>query len=123
MRKYSTINPAIQNTNVSFNIVNANQFTGSFSGSGENISNIKWSGGSDTPSSPDSNNNYSGSFIGTFSGSSVDTNTLVVNNTSSLNEIILNPNSIPTSSLGLSIGQLYRTGSNFDEIKINLIAS
>jgi len=44
--------------------------------------------------------------------------------TGSVNQITSNTiifgNLLPTSSLGLDRGQLYRTGSNFDEIKITL---
>ena len=35
--------------------------------------------------------------------------------------ILLDTGSIPTSSVGASVGQLYRTGSNFDEIRIKLV--
>jgi hypothetical protein len=36
------------------------------------------------------------------------------------NFIKFDQNAIPTSSLGLAYGQLYRTGSNLDEIRIKV---
>ena len=46
--------------------------------------------------------------------------TTFVNSFDVSGSVDLNPNQIPTSDAGLRVGQLYRTGSNFDEIRIKL---
>ena len=46
--------------------------------------------------------------------------TTFMNSTDISGSVDLNPSEIPTSDVGLRVGQLYRTGSAFDEIRIKL---
>lgn len=46
--------------------------------------------------------------------------TTFMNSTDISGSVDLNPDQIPTSDVGLRVGQLYRTGSAFDEIRIKL---